>query len=282
MPHIKRKRTSQGKVCKAPHRKNGQFAKWRPGIQKSRGVCRKKPKKRVCKKTVQKHLKAKRKVSKPAKKTYTRSACRTAAQKTIAVIRKKKYASVTAVKRDVTRMLGKNSKFAMKGKGGAVKKTKKKRTATKRIPYGKIIQSGLTPQQLRAKMMGIPTGSIIQSGMTPQQLRLNASRGVPDAIPMGIPSEIGGPMTADEMIADLAQGEGTITRSPGLVEYGDSIGVDRSTEKISEMGSPPTALGDWLEQFTSAKKPSSVQKRYLRNMSRASPMRLRGKVYDRA
>ena len=327
MPH--RKRTKKRPVCKVPRTANGKFKKWTGAVKRKNKNCRVKAAwKTKAAKTrrlhrVKKHLKAKRRVSKPIAKTYTRGACRTAAQKTIAVIRKKKYASVAAVKRDVTRMLGKNSKFARgrvaRSRKGVSKKSrkgkKKGRKYAKKRPYKRI-----------------PYGTLIQSGLMPQQLRLNAARGVPDAIPTGLlsgseltslgwraPSK---ESTADEAIESLypqapaqrrdarrkdtptvsldygldqttrwagdkkiaelerqipymekyKMGGDRITNSPGLVEYGESIGIEMT---------PAEKVQNWISQI-SPSSPASLQSTFRKRMSRASPRGHRsGKRYER-
>lgn len=215
MPH--RKRAKKRPVCKFPRTAKGKFKKWTSAIKKKNRNCRLNKKwkaagkktRRVGKKQVRKYLKAKRRVSKPSLKTYTRSACRTAAQKTIAVIRNKDYSSVAAVKRDVTRMLGKNSKFAMRGRERKKSSKKKARKLPRygplrsgyRFPIARKVgplrsgyrfpraqslaaargMPGLVP--IEEDYSGMPTltplntepvGSVIQSGYTPQELRMAA------------------------------------------------------------------------------------------------------------
>lgn len=217
MPH--RKKTKRKRpICKFPRKTNGEFKKWTKSVKRKNRNCRKR---KLTKKHVRRHLKAKRRVSRPIVKTYSRGSCRSAAQTQVNTIRKKKYASIAAVKRDVTRKFGRNSKFAMKSKGEVKKKSRRKSKSSPK--YGPLRGGYRFPRVMKAgpfrsgyrfggssasKMSarGMPalvpvvedysdmpsltpiipsisTGSIIQSGLTPQQLRAQVM--MPPGVPMG-------------------------------------------------------------------------------------------------
>ncbi len=271
MPH--RKRTKRKRpVCKFPRKLNGEFKKWSKAVKRKNRNCRK-AKAKVTKKQVRRHLKAKRRVSRPIVKTYSRGSCRSAAQTQVNAIRKKKYSSVAAVKRDVTRKFGRNSKFAMKAKGESKKKMRRKAKSSPK--YGPLRGGYRFPRMMKAgpfrsgyrfggggisKMAargmpglvpveedysGMPSltsiipaissGSIIQSGLTPQQLRARAM--MPPGVVTGT---VIGPSSQQRLRAEALRKE---REKSGREKYERRLGEELA-DFFSSYSSAAEAAGD--------------------------------------